>query len=280
MSTEIAKTNSQQVGFNFLDNEQFATIQRVSAMFAASELVPAMYRVDGKNTKEKAISNCMIAIETASRIGASPLMVMQNMYIVQGKPSWSAKFLIATVNACGKYNSMKYRIKSLGTIKDVEYTEYVWNDQERRKVATIKTFQGPIENLECIAYTTEKGSDEVLESVPVTIEMAIKEGWYTKDGSKWKTMTKLMLQYRAATYWTSSYAPELSMGIKTVEEMHDIEDIPYVDVSDNVKAEIKNMANKQEMGMDEPKEGDKKIDPKPEDKKEDKTDNATKGPGF
>lgn len=278
MSTEIVKSTQSIQQFNYLDSEQFATMQRVCTMFANSELVPEMYRISEKNPKEKAIANCMIAIETASRIGASPLMVMQNMYIVQGKPSWAAKFLTATVNACGRYSSMKYRITSLGTIRDVEYNDYEWNPQTRKKEAIKRVFKGPIENLECIAYSTEKGKDEVLESIPVTIEMAIKEGWYTKAGSKWPTMTKLMLQYRAVTYWTSSYAPELSMGMKTREELEDIQDIPFEDVSEKVKKEVSASANKTEISVEaEPQPS------QPEPQGEPVTENGQAtlaGPGF
>jgi hypothetical protein len=89
-----------------------------------------------------------------------------------------------------------------------------------------------VENWECIAYTSEKGSDEILESIPVTISMAIAEGWYGKNGSKWKTIPKLMLQYRSATFWTSAYAPELSMGMKSDDEVEDY--IDYEDVTTKV----------------------------------------------
>lgn len=232
MSTEIVKQQHHVQSFNYFDPEQFQIMQRICSVFASSELVPDMYRASDKNPKEKAIANCMIAVETATRIGASPLMVMQNMYIVHGKPSWSAKFLTATVNACGRFKSIKYKMTLLGKIRNVSEE---------------------LDNWECIAYTSEKGSDEILESIPVTIEMAVKEGWYNKNGSKWKTMPKLMLQYRSVTYWTSAYAPELSMGIKTEEEVLDIEDVPYEEVRNvdqKVKSEISANANKTELSID------------------------------
>jgi hypothetical protein len=232
MSNEILKQQSQVVQFNFFDPDAFATIQRVCNMFACSELVPAMYRISEGNPKEKAIANCMIALETANRIGASPLMVMQNMYIVHGQPAWSAKFLTATVNGCGRYHSIRYKMEKLGTVK--------WENKD-------------IDNWQCIAYTNEKGSDEILESIPVDIAMAIKEGWYGKKGSKWQTIPKLMLQYRAVTFWTRAYAPELSMGIKPEDEIRDIEDIPYEEVTDKVKADVKANANKETIGFDETK---------------------------
>lgn len=78
---EIQKTEKQgqvltvaapvQVGFNFFDPVQFDTMQRVCKLFASSELVPDMYKVTDKNPIEKAMANCMIAIEIAQRIGAS-----------------------------------------------------------------------------------------------------------------------------------------------------------------------------------------------------------------
>ena len=275
---EIQKTNGSaivaqpqnQVGFNFFDPEQFNTMQRVCKLFANSELVPDMYKVKydqiPANTDEntinaikfknqvaehKAVANCMIAIEIATRIGASPLMVMQNMTPVYGKPSWSSKFLIATVNTCGRFEPLQFRFIDKGMCGMVDYTDYVWDNATRSKKPVAKQFDGKkIMNIECVAFTTKKGSNDVLESSPVSIELAIQEGWYTKNGSKWQTMTKQMLMYRAASFWTSAYAPELSMGMRTVEEQQDI----YVDYQDvtatEVEAEKKENGNKVNIGVD------------------------------
>jgi hypothetical protein len=51
------------------------------------------------------------------------------------------------------------------------------------------------------------------------------EGWYSKAGSKWKTMPELMLRYRAAAFFGRLYAPEILMGMKTVEEIEDVVDL-------------------------------------------------------
>jgi len=259
-----------QVGFNFFDPEQFNTMQRVCKLFANSELVPDMYKVKyeqipvgaDENTinaikfknqiaEHKAVANCMIAIEIATRIGASPLMVMQNMTPIYGKPSWSSKFLIATVNTCGRFEPLQFKFTDKGMCGMVDYTDYVWDSASRTKKPVTKQFDGKkVMNIECVAYTTKKGSTDVLESSPVSIELAIQEGWYTKNGSKWQTMTKQMLMYRAASFWTSAYAPELSMGMRTVEEQQDI----YVDYQDvtatEVETEKKENANKVAIGAD------------------------------
>ena len=262
LATTKQNNAAMPVQFNFFDPEQFATMQRVAKMFAYSELVPDIYKIqvpqgaDEKTTamaEMKAMSNCVIALEIASRIGASPLMVMQNLVIIYGRPSWSAKFLISTVNTCGRFEPLQFRFTEKGNLGMVDYVDYEYNPTTRRKDAVKKQFDGrKMMNLECVAYTTKRGKEQVLESSPVTIEMAIKEGWFTKSGSKWQSMPRQMLMYRAASWWTSVYAPELSMGMRTVEEEQDIIDITdtAVDVTDQVAAEKAERANKTEIKMD------------------------------
>jgi hypothetical protein len=264
MSTQLSTQKNTSLSFNFFDAEQFAVMQRVSKMFSMSELVPDMYKPSEKITPEKATANCMIALSLSQRMGADPLMVMQNLVIIYGRPSWSSKFLIATVNTCGRFEALKYRFRNLGKIGKITITEYVWNNATKRKEPKEIVFDGSeIDNIECVAYTKEKGSTDVLESSEVSIRMAIEERWYTKDGSKWKTMPKKMLIYRAASFWTNEYAPEISMGMKTEEEVYDIEDIEHVEipVEQAIKSEILENANKQPLSFDNAEEV--KEDPKP-----------------
>jgi hypothetical protein len=53
--------------------------------------------------------------------------------------------------------------------------------------------------------------------------MAQDEGWMSKAGSKWKTMPQLMLQYRAAMFFTRAYCPEALLGMHTREELYDMD---------------------------------------------------------
>lgn len=234
---QVVKQN-QPIAFNFFDPQQFAVMQTICEIFSNSELVPEMYRISEKNPQSKAHANCMIAIDMAQRMGANPLMVMQNLIVVKGRPSWSAKFLISTINSCGKYDKIKYKISRLPSFTN--------NGVET-------------ENLECIAYTKEKGSDDILESSPVTIFMAFREGWLNKDGSKWKTMPQKMLRYRAASFWVNENAPELSMGIRTVEETEDIdhEEIKS-EARPDIDHEIKEKANGETLSFDD---GNKDTEP-------------------
>lgn len=211
--------------------KQFEVMQRMAQMYTTSTIVPETYRGN--------IGNCAIALDMAMRMKINPLMVMQNLYIVKGNPSWSSKFLIATINMSGKYTSLHYRKRNLGKVGKVLYNDTIWDASARKNTIQTKEFDGTdIDNIECVAYATEIATGEILESDPITIETAIKEGWYTKSGSKWVTMPNLMLTYRAAAFWQRMYCPEISMGFMTTEEAEDIEDAEYTDLSNKDKLNI------------------------------------------
>ena len=277
MENQISSMPVQQqvvnnnMSVNFFNPAQFDTAQRMSKMFAASKLVPNMYQKDEiykelqknnarlpkeqqldtktlyTNATTEATANCMIALDVATRIGASPLMIMQNLVIIYGRPSWSSKFLIATVNTCGRFEPLKYKFIEKGKVGKLNITEYVWDRATNSKKPVTREFDGSkIMDIECVAYTTAKGSTEVLESSPISIRMAIDEGWYTKNGSKWQTMPKQMLMYRAASFWTSAYAPEISMGMRTVEEAEDVEYVELKEGDDEKSSIAKLKAEKEQ----------------------------------
>lgn len=260
-------TNNLTV-FNPFDREQASIMKEMALDMAYSDLVPDMYRFKETDPEKmaiaerKAVANCMIAMNMALRMGAEPLMVMQNMYIVQGRPSWSSKFLIATVNTCGRFTPMQYKIENKGKIGVLKATRAVWKllpgESQKRKVMESydETAYKDMDDITCVAYATDLASGKELISSVVSIKMACLEGWYDKDGSKWKTMPEKMLRYRAASFWTNEYAPEISMGMRTEEEIQDIVDTEYVDVtnqkvSDNVQSTIDQNANTKTVDFDD-----------------------------
>ena len=167
-----------------------------------------------------ALANAVVALNMAQRMGADPLMVMQNLYIVEGRPSWSSQWIIAAVNGCGRFSPLRFDIKVLGE-KTVERVDTVWENGNRSVVTKKVTIVDKV----CTAWAIEKETGERLESPSVSIEMAVKEGWYTKNGSKWQTMDEVMLRYRTASFFGKLYAPELLMGLQSVEEAQDIIDL-------------------------------------------------------
>jgi hypothetical protein len=189
ITTQIQPAESLKVvEAGFGNTDSFALSQRVATALSKSTLIPKDYQNN--------LPNCLVALNMANRLGADPLMVMQNLYVVHGRPAWSSQFLIATANASGKFSPLRYR--TIGTQGKDDYG--------------------------CICHAVCNQTGEVLESVPITIGMAKAEGWYSKNGSKWQTMPDQMLRYRAASFFVRSYAPELSLGIHTEHEVADIID--------------------------------------------------------
>lgn len=170
----------------FKDKEQFDQALRGAMALAKSTIVPTNYQ--GKP------ENCFIAIDMANRMGVSPMVVMQNLYVVQGKPSWSGQACKMLIENCGKFEDVTH-----------VYTG------ERGK-----------DNWGCYMQAKRKSDGEIVKGAEVTIETAKKEGWYNKNGSKWQTMPELMLAYRASAWFARVHCPESLMGISTSDEVEDI----------------------------------------------------------
>lgn len=166
----------------------FALTQRQAKALASSNIVPTQFQSN--------VSNCMIAIEMADRLGTGVMEIMQNLYIVHGNPSFSAKYLIALVNNSGVLKGrLKFRFTG-------DRSDDTWG---------------------CKAYGFCADTGEELEGSEITIGLARAEGWTEKKGSKWKTMPEQMLMYRAAAFWSRIYAPDATMGMHSSEELQESE---------------------------------------------------------
>jgi hypothetical protein len=165
--------------------EQFDLGQRMARALAASDLVPAQY-------KDK-VANCMIALDVAMQRRLSPITVMQNMNVIQGRPAWASQFIIASINACGLFSPLRYEWKGAPGSDE-------WG---------------------CRAYALDLRDGARLDGTWITIGMAKAEGWYGRNGSKWQTMPEQMLRYRAGAFFGRIYAGHVMMGLPTTEEVSD-----------------------------------------------------------
>lgn len=167
------------------ESAAFEMLQRQAKMFSSATLVPKEFQGN--------IANCAIGLNIAKRLGADPFMVLQNIDIIHGRPSFRATFLIAMVNAAGRFEPLQFKMDGTEGKPDRS----------------------------CIAYTKSKPDGTLLEGPKITLEMAKAEGWSTKNGSKWLTMPELMLRYRAAAFFARLYAPDITLGMMTAEEVSD-----------------------------------------------------------
>lgn len=175
----------------FASLDSFENGQRIARALSASDLVPAQYRGN--------IPNVLIALEIARHTGCSPFFVMQNLHVIQGRPSWSAQAIIAFLNACGRFRGgLRFE------------TDSEQNPQT------------------CRAWAIESATGERVNGPTVSLEMARKEGWANRtdktgrNTSKWQSMPEVMLRYRAASFFGRQYAPDLLLGMYSVEEALEI----------------------------------------------------------
>jgi len=246
MTTEQlrAQRKPENVEANFNTYRGFQAMHHMAESLANSTIIPEAFRntimvKDRYDQQAKkwlfrpeanpnGVSNCIIALNMAQRLGADPMMIMQNLYLVDGRPSWSSQFIIAAINSSGRYSPLRFDITGGDEEVEIPYavTEWVYNQATKKKEPVESNQTARVKNYKCVAWVVEKATGERLESTPITMEMAVKEGWYQKNGSKWQSMPEQMLRYRAASFFGRIYAPDLLMGLRTQEEeMESIIDI-------------------------------------------------------
>jgi len=168
---------------------------------ASSNLIPEAY----KNKPQ----DVMVAYDMARRTGQSLMGVLQSLYVVKGKPSWSGKACIAMINSSGLFTRLRFK----------------WLIDEKQNIKG------------CYAWAKDLQTGELLEGAPITEETVKKFGWKDKSGSMWAIpgQERQMYMYRAAEYFANVYCPELLSGMYTIESQADIDgyDAEYVEVIQN-----------------------------------------------
>ena len=212
--TVQAPTKDIVLGTNIFSGfQEFQVAQRMAQALASSTIVPKDYQGN--------VGNCLIALEMANRMGTSPMMVMQNLYIVNGRPAWSSQYIVAMINASRKYKT------------ELQYD-----------------LQGTGEKMSCYAWAEDMNGHRVVGPT-ITMQMANDEGWLGRNGSKWKTMPEVMMRYRAASFFGRLNCPDMIMGIYSTDEVVELGPDAYreVDPAEQVKAEIKKNANSAPMDI-------------------------------
>lgn len=167
----------------FMDKNAFQELFNIAKMFASSALVPQNYQ--GKPM------DCMIAIDMANRIGVSPMMVMQNLYIVKGKPGWSGQACMTLIASCGRFKEIRH----------------------------IYTGEKGTNTRGCYLQAKRVADGNVINGTEITIEMAKAENWTTN--AKWRNMPEQMLAYRASAFFARIHCPEVLMGVQLADEIID-----------------------------------------------------------
>ncbi len=192
MDEMMIVSEKNEIATPFSSAENFQKIFDIGKMFASSQLVPQNYQ--GKPM------DCTIAVDMANRMGISPMMVMQNLYVVKGKPQWSGQACMSLIRGSSDF----------------------------KNVRPIYTGERNTDSWGCYIRAEDKVTGETVTGTEVTIAMAKAEGWYSKkdkygnETSKWQTMPEQMLAYRAAAFFARVYIPNALMGVAVEGEVEDI----------------------------------------------------------
>jgi hypothetical protein len=185
-STALATTSANESSGELaaIDNEirQFDFDWRRAKAFSMSRMVPAHFQ----NKPE----DCMVAVMMARQLGVDPLLALQNVQVVNGRPGFSASFAIGLANQRGPF---------AGPI--------TW------------TSKGKGDTLEVTAHGVVKVTGEKV-SATVSMEIAKAEGWVKNP--KYRTMPEQMLRYRSGTWLIRLHCPEVLLGLSSSEELEDI----------------------------------------------------------
>ncbi len=185
-TTELTETSGKSAPLDYLNSDAMNKAYRHAKVLAASDIVPDAFK--GK------AENILIAMDLANRTGFGLMQVMQNLYLVRGKISWSGSFCMSAIKASGLYEWVKYC--RVGEPNTREYGYFV----QALDKSTGQIVNGPL-----VDWATVKN-----------------EGWDSKPGSKWKTMPDLMFRYRAAAFFARTECPEVLQGLQTTEEVQDV----------------------------------------------------------
>lgn len=183
---QVINENTGLMENSFANRDSFQALFDMGKMFSVSNLVPQHYQ--GRPM------DCAIAVDMANRMGVSPMMVMQNLYVVKGKPTWSGQACMSMIKGS---------------------TEFI-------NVRPVYTGERNTDTWGCYIQAEYKNTGEVVKGTEVTIQMAKTEGWYGKSGSKWQTIPEQMLAYRAAAFFARVYIPNALMGVYVEGEAEDI----------------------------------------------------------
>jgi hypothetical protein len=220
-----------------LSPAKVAQIEKVAKMYCGSKLVPDHFRGD--------LASTFVAMQLAARMQVDPFMLMQNMFVIYGRPGLNAKLIVALFNS-----------------KDKRFLDGIKFDIERDDRGKI---------LSCTAWSIRKSDKEKVLGPKIDRELVSGEGWdkpkRRRDGSgaitsKWVTMPEMMFRYRAAAWFVSQHAPEVVLGMPSHDELLDAGEPQEVQVElvDELKENDKEKDVPHDLGKKEEKP---KADPEP-----------------
>ncbi|MCP1239879.1 recombinase RecT [Acetobacter lovaniensis] len=164
-----------------LQPTNFRELMSFAEMAAGSDLMPKDYR--GKP------ENIMIAVQMGSELGLAPMQAIQNIAVINGRPSIWGDAMLALVRGSGLCGSVK------------------------------EFFEGEGDNFQAVCMVRRKDGDEVRGEFSVAD--AKKASLWSKQGP-WQQYPRRMLQMRARGFALRDAFPDVLRGLISADEAADI----------------------------------------------------------
>lgn len=159
----------------------FQELVSFAKMASSSDLMPKDYR--GKP------ENIMIAVQMGSELGLAPMQAIQNIAVINGRPSIWGDAMLALVRGSGLCGSVK------------------------------EFFEGEGDNFQAVCVARRKDGDEVRGEFSVAD--AKKASLWSKQGP-WQQYPRRMLQMRARGFALRDAFPDVLRGLISADEAADI----------------------------------------------------------
>jgi len=184
----------------------------VSGMSHMMELCKQISETDfvPKEKKNKPME-CLLAIQYAAEVGLSPMFGLQNIHVINGKPSLGGDAMLALVKQHKDFISCDETIEGEG--------------ENMTAICELKRVN---HKLHVSTYTVQDAKTAKLWGKSTTKDY---NGKKIQIPSPWVTYPKRMLRYRALTNALRDVFPDAVCGLITTEEAHDYPTQPVKNIT-------------------------------------------------
>lgn len=195
----FAPSTNTNTAVNFLTPTNLQEAMQIAEILSSSDIVPKDY--------QRKPGNILVAMQWGAEIGLQPLQAMQNIAVINGRPSIWGDAMLALVRGSGQLDFIKEEISEDGL----------------KATCTVK----------------RKNEDPVASVF--TMEDAKRAGLSGKQGP-WTQYPKRMMKLRARSYALRDVFPDVLKGMAIAEEEQDKE-IDVTPAATSLEAKVNSGAN-------------------------------------
>lgn len=196
------KTKENNSVVSFMDFSNFEMAWKTAEMLSKARCIPKEFWDNP--------ADVLVIVQSGYELGLSPMTSLQNMMIVNNRPSIYGDAMLAV---CMRTIGQKYGF--IDCIEAYEVSSGEW---------------------ECTVL--RDGREKIIRTF--TMQEAKEAGYLTKPGS-WQTNRKRMMQFRPRSFALRDMFPDILKGIPTVEEMKDVEQPEQLVYDKNIKSTVDSM---------------------------------------